>query len=78
MVHLFKRMYLEDITDIEKQFTPGELTTPITIELMKRKIDKLQRQKKSQSLLQRLTSYLVGGTTPTKRNSKLNNNKCGN
>ena len=45
MAHLFKRMYLEDITDIEKQFTPGELTTPITIELMKRKIDKLQRQK---------------------------------
>ena len=25
--------------------------------------------------MQRLTSYLVGGTSPTKRNSKLNNNK---
>ena len=45
MTHLFKQMYLEDITDIEKQFTPGELTTAITIELMKRKIDELQRQK---------------------------------
>ena len=43
--HLFKQMYLEDITDIEKQFTPGELTIAITIELMKRKIDELQRQK---------------------------------
>ena len=38
-------MYLEDITDIEKQFTPGELTIAITIELIKRKIDELQRQK---------------------------------
>ena len=45
MVHLFKQMYLKDITDIEKQFTPGELTTAITIELIKRKIDELQRQK---------------------------------
>ena len=45
MAHLFKQMYLEDITDIEKQFAPGELTTAITIELMKRKIDELQIQK---------------------------------
>ena len=45
MAHLFKQMYLEDITDIEKQLTPGELTTAITIELIKRKIDELQRQK---------------------------------
>ena len=71
-------MYLEDITDIEKQFTPEELTTAITIELIKRKIDELQRQKKSQSLPRRLTSYLVGGTIPTKQKSKLNNNKCRN
>ena len=52
MAHLFKQMYLEDITDIEKQFTPGELTVAqsigITIELMKRKIDELQRQKEIQ------------------------------
>ena len=45
MAHLFKQMYSEDITDIEKQFTPGELTTAITIELIKRKIDEFQRQK---------------------------------
>ena len=45
MAHLFKQMYLEDITNIEKQFTPGELTTAITIELIKRKIDELQKQK---------------------------------
>ena len=45
MAHLFKQMYLKDITDIEKQFTPEKLTTAITMELIKRKIDELQRQK---------------------------------
>ena len=71
--HLFKQMYLEDITDIEKQFTPGELTRAITIELIKRKIDELQRQKEIPiSTTKTITSYLVGGTTPTKRKSKLN------
>ena len=45
MAHLFKQMYLEGITNIKKQFTPGELTTAITIELMKQKIDELQRKK---------------------------------
>ena len=45
MAHLFKQMYLEDITDIKNQFTPEELTTAITTELIKRKIDELQRQK---------------------------------
>ena len=77
MAHLFKQMYLEDITDIEKQFTPAELTTAITIELTKRKIDELQRQKEI-PISTTKTSYLVGGTTQTKRKSKLNNNKCGN
>ena len=48
MAHLFKQMYLEDITDIEKQFTPEKLTTAITMELIKRKIDELQRQKEIQ------------------------------
>ena len=45
MAHLFKQMYLGDITDIEKQFTPEKLTTAITMELIKRKIDELQGQK---------------------------------
>ena len=57
MAHLFKQMYLEDITDIEKQFTPGELTTAITIELMKRKIDELQRQKVSTTKTNQLFSW---------------------
>ena len=78
MAHLFKQMYLEDITDIEKQFTPGELTTAITVELIKRKIDELHRKKEFPSLLQRLTNYLIGGTTPTKRKNKLDKNKCCN
>ena len=30
-----------------------------------------KENKKSQSLLQRLTSYLVGGTTPTKRKKQI-------
>ena len=39
-------MYLEDITDIKKnQFPPRELTTAIIVELIKRKIDELQRKK---------------------------------
>ena len=45
MAHLFKQMYLDHITDIEEQFTPEELTTAITVELIKRKIDELQRKK---------------------------------
>ena len=31
MARLFKQMYLEDITDIEKQLTPGELMTAISL-----------------------------------------------
>ena len=45
MAHLFKQMYLEHIADINKQFTPGELTTAITVELIRLKIDELQRKK---------------------------------
>ena len=55
MAHLFKQMYLEDITDIEKQFTPGELTTAITIELIKRKIDELQRESKESIIILLIT-----------------------
>ena len=45
MAHLLKQMYCEDITDLKKQFTPEELTIAITVELIKRKIDELQRKK---------------------------------
>ena len=78
MAHLFKQMYLEGIADIKKQLTSGLLTTAITVELIKRQNDELKRKKKFPSLLQRLTNYLVDGTTLTKRENKLDKNKCGN
>ena len=71
-------MYLEGIADIKKQLTSGKLKTAITVELIKRQNDELQRKKKFSSLLQRLTNYLVDGSTLTKGENKLDKNICGN
>ena len=63
-IGIHKQLYLENITDIKKQFPPAELTTAIIVELIKRKIDELQRRKKSLSLLQkpRFTDFYSQGT----------------
>ena len=78
MAHLFKQMYLEDITDIEKQFIPGELTTSITIELIKRKIEELQRQKEIPISTTKTNQLFSWWNYSNEAKSKLNYNKCGN
>ena len=70
MAHQFKQMYCEEITDIKKQFTLGESTTAIIVELIKRKIDELQRKKEG-SISATKTNELFGGTTPMKRKTNL-------
>ena len=71
-------MYLEDIADIKKTVNIWITNDSNHRRTDQTKNDELQRKKKFPSLLQRLTNYLVDGTTLTKRKNKLDKNKCGN
>ena len=44
MPHFFKQMYSDNIFNLEKQFTPKELTAAITVELIARKIKEIGRK----------------------------------
>ena len=40
MTHLFKQMYSDNILLLKEEFTPSELTTAITVQLIEREIQR--------------------------------------
>ena len=41
MTHLFKQMYSDNILLLKEEFTPSELTTAITVQLIEREIQQI-------------------------------------
>ena len=81
MEHLFKQMYSDEVANIKRQFTPRELTAAITIELIRRKMEEIEKQKGNPTYSTktwRQINSAAGGTYLIWQKITLTRNKHGN